>query len=414
MIFNLMKPVPVQDEPTMYLYGREANKTVNCNGIIVPSLPEWDKAAYPYAVMVYDTGENLRLMVFSVPAVASETEYNYVRVYPNADGYYCMWYGTNDNLEQLSKDVAIDTSAYGMSIHDGFTVWSNHDICFEDGTIFISASDPVTTYENAEVYIGDVGYVGAVLPPLPVWDKEQYPYAVICKYLNVFGSVIGYDIVVSNRPLFMTKDESPNLWQPSGTNSSITMSAKLYLDRTVDDTPPGEWGKWGSPYDSYGPGARWWDEPIWADYDVELCDGYLKPMGETALSATKPIPVELVGYSYNGTVLPALPEWDKETYPYAVITGSYVNYFGEILYALALTQTPCTYDEETGYIITEKREYFLSSTFRWAKGKWSNVERYKMASDWANRDDFVWTNHDIVNADGSVHYLASNPVPVYE
>jgi hypothetical protein len=113
-------------------------------------------------------------------------------------------------------------------------------------------------------------------------------------------------------------------------------------------------------------------------------------------------------------VLPALPEWDKETYPYAVITGSYVSYFGEILYSLDLTQTPCTYDEETGYIITEKREYFLSSTFRWAKGKWSNVERYKMASDWAKRDDFVWTNHDIVNADGSVHYLASNPVPVYE
>lgn len=179
MIFNLMKPVPVQDEPTMYLYGREANKTVNCNGIIVPSLPEWDKAAYPYAVMVYDTGENLRLMVFSVPAVASQTEYNYVRVFPNADGYYCMWYGTNDNLEQLSKDVAINTSAYGMSIHDGFTVWSNHDICFEDGTIFISASDPVTTYENADITIDGVGYVGAVLPKLPEWDKTAYPYAAI-------------------------------------------------------------------------------------------------------------------------------------------------------------------------------------------------------------------------------------------
>jgi hypothetical protein len=133
-------------------------------------------------------------------------------------------------------------------------------------------------------------YNGTVLPPLPEWDKEQYPYAVITKYLAI-GKLFGYDIVVSNRPLFMTKSEPPHLWQPSGTNSSITMSAKLYLDRTVDDTPPGEWGKWGSPYDSYGPGARWWDEPIWANYDVELCDGLLNPMGETALSASEPIPI---------------------------------------------------------------------------------------------------------------------------
>lgn len=411
MIFNLMKPVPVQDEPTMYLYGREADKTVNCNGIILPALPEWNKEAYPYAVMVYDTNK-VRLMVFSVPAFASQTEYNYVRVFPNADGYCCMWYGTNDNLEQVSKDLAINTSAYGMSVHDGFAVWSNHDICFEDGTIFISASAPVT--ETPTDYIGDVGYVGAVLPPLPEWDKEQYPYAVICKYLNVLGSVIGYDIVVSNRPLFMTKSEPPHLWQPSGTNSSITMSAKLYLDRTVDDTPPGEWGKWGSPYDSYGPGARWWDEPIWADYDVELCDGFLHPMGETALFATEPIPVELVGYSYNGTVLPALPEWDKETYPYAVITGSYVSYFGEILYSLDLTRTPLIYDEKTGDITVEEKGYSIYATFRESKGGWGDFEQVKMASDWAKSDDFVWTNNDIVRADDSVHYLASDPVPVYE
>lgn len=399
MIFNLMKPVPVQDEPTMYLYGREADKTVNCNGIILPSLPEWNKEAYPYAVMVYDTNK-VRLMVFTVPVFANQTEYDRVRMYPNADGYYCMWYGTNDNLEQLSKDVAIDTSVYGMSFHDGFVVWSNHDICFEDGTTFVSASYPVT--ETPTAYIGDVGYVGAVLPPLPEWDKEQYPYAVIAKHLAI-GKLFGYDIVVSNRPLFMTKDESPNLWQPSGTNSSITMSAKLYLDRTVDDTPAGEWGKWGSPYDSYGPGARWWDEPIWANYDVELCDGFLHPMGETALSASEPIPVELVGYSYNGTVLPELPEWDKETYPYAWIRP---YAFGRLL----SIQKDVSYAVVEGY---EKIEYPEDTKFYWTgnSGEWI-VHRYD--HDTMVTRGAIWANFDILSTTGAVTLLASNPIPVYE
>jgi hypothetical protein len=396
MIFNLIKPVPAQDEPTMYLYGREADKTVNCNGIILPSLPEWNN---PYAVMVYDTNK-VRLVVASEPFVARETEYSWVEVYMNAGTVFEMWYGTHDNLEYLGATAT--TNTYTAShVYENFDRWSNHDICFEDGTIFISASAPVT--ETPTAYIGDVGYVGAVLPPLPEWDKEQYAYAVICKYLNVLGSVIGYDIVVSNRPLFMTKGESPHLWQPSGTNSSITMSAKLYLDRTVDDTPPGEWGKWGSPYDSYGPGARWWDEPIWANYDVELCDGFLHPMGETALSASEPIPVELVGYSYNGTVLPELPEWDKETYPYAWIRP---YAFGRLL----SIQKDVSYAVVEGY---ENIEYPEDTKFYWTgnSGEWI-VDRY-------DRDNMItrgaiWANFDILSTTGAVTLLASNPIPVYE
>ena len=34
--------------------------------------------------------------------------------------------------------------------------------------------------------------------------------------------------------------------------------------------------------------------------------------------------VEPIAYSYNGTVWPALPEWDKTTYPYAIL---YTNTF---------------------------------------------------------------------------------------
>ena len=254
--------------------------------------------------------------------------------------------------------------------------------------------------ETPTAYIGDVGYVGAVLPPLPVWDKEQYPYAVICKYLDVFGSVIGYDIVVSNRPLFMTKDESPNLWQPSGTNSSITMSAKLYLDRTVDDTPPGEWGKWGVPYDSYGPGARWWDEPIWADYDVELCDGFLKPMGETALSASEPIPFELFVYSYNGTVLPALPEWDKTAYPYAQIRGR----------KLYLSSSLITYDTGT-WKYTYSSPYLLAN-FTYSADAICWGELTENETQPTGYDSSLWSNRNIFDENGNVYIEASAPVPI--
>jgi hypothetical protein len=126
-------------------------------------------------------------------------------------------------------------------------------------------------------------------------------------------------------------------------------------------------------------------------------------MGETALSASEPIPVELVGYSYNGTVLPELPEWDKETYPYAWIRP---YAFGRLL----SIQKDVSYAVVEGY---ENIEYPEDTKFYWTgnSGEWI-VDRY-------DRDNMItrgaiWANFDILSTTGAVTLLASNPIPVYE
>jgi hypothetical protein len=122
-------------EPIAYSY----------NGIILPSLPEWDKETYPYAVMVYDTNK-VRLVVASVPFVARETEYSWVDVYMNAGTKFEMWYGTHDNLKYLGATTT--TNTYTVSnVYEHFDSWSNHDICFDNGSVFISASEPIPIYE---------------------------------------------------------------------------------------------------------------------------------------------------------------------------------------------------------------------------------------------------------------------------
>lgn len=137
-----------------------------------------------------------------------------------------------------------------------------------------------------------------------------------------------------------------------------------------------------------------------------------------------------MNYLYNGVELPALPEWDKDTCPYAVIYKSNLDSY----YTLIASRMPCcvTYS----YIIFgighnnlswEDENYFLEfRDFVQQEGMFS--ERIQ------NLDDvsFVWANHDINYADdymsiydidgnpssepdplaGTLYLAASEPVPV--
>lgn len=107
----------------------------------------------------------------------------------------------------------------------------------------------------------------------------------------------------------------------------------------------------------------------------------------------------IVGYSYNGTVLPALPDWDKETYPYAAIvfnsnTGVYALYVSTVQIA----------KDALAYVST----YTLTDP-----NVWSLADEHYATSFWY-LDKFFWSDHDILNSDGSVYLAASDPIPVYE
>lgn len=213
MIFNLKKPLPVADvepdEPTMYLYGHEADKTVSYNGVVLPELPVWDKTAYPYAVIKYVESDNIvsgshyaHLYLCKNPVTAIYHYYTGTMKTKKLQitGDFLDYGMVSDEkmLERVTEgiDLFLGSLAYlsepnkWESVTEGTDktdtdyskyIWANHDIILaeNDNEIVISATDPVTTYENADVTINGVGYVGAVLPKLPTWDKESYPYATI-------------------------------------------------------------------------------------------------------------------------------------------------------------------------------------------------------------------------------------------
>lgn len=146
----------------------------------------------------------------------------------------------------------------------------------------------------------------------------------------------------------------------------------------------------------------------------------------------KPYPYskrEPTAYLYNGIRLPALPEWDREKYPYAIIfhSASGIN-------NLFISATPW---HGTGKAFDDFGGTFGETTANASSGILYNQYNDK---DWelmSNEDtppelgqiadtdgDGVgdagafctfWSNHDIISADGTtVLIAASDPVPVYE
>lgn len=119
----------------------------------------------------------------------------------------------------------------------------------------------------------------------------------------------------------------------------------------------------------------------------------------------------MANYRYNGTELPALPNWDKTKYPFAVLFKGSGN-----SYTLWVT----SYAPYFGY-----PEGYTSKYLVWANPV--SLERYKpdtgefLFYNSGEHNDLttayggagvIWTNTDILNEDGSVWFAASDPVPV--
>lgn len=107
-------------------------------------------------------------------------------------------------------------------------------------------------------------------------------------------------------------------------------------------------------------------------------------------------------YLYNGIELPALPEYDKTAYPYAVIEKSQ---YGENLYYFhAFTEAP-TMDGNNVWL-NGNRIYCSSNN-----GKdWGTF--YNGVANYYGKVFIKWTNTDILNTDGTIYLAATDPVPV--
>ena len=150
---------------------------------------------------------------------------------------------------------------------------------------------------------------------------------------------------------------------------------------------------------------------------------------------------EPVAYLYNGVRLPKLPEWDRKTYPYAVISDApgFAN-FG-VCYQLMISSSPTeitssgtryhvsnavakaylifVYNEEIDAAMREDGttlEEYAAMAFGMELDIWTMLAEYDNyeAGFPIDSNPTRWANHYILNEDGTVYLAASEPVPVYE
>lgn len=276
----------------------------------------------------------------------------------------------------------------------------------ESGNIGLRVGDTVTYYD------------GAVLPELPEWDKTVYPFAYLCTqgihYLNL-------STVPFKREVGTTGYQN----MIPDTNGSVIEYKKASNDTEWVRNSDGD--RDVTPYN----GINHWPfvDIYWANFDIQNTDG------TTHVTATEPIPVSLVGNSYNGTVLPVAPETDLA---YAVLThheAFHSEGWGQVIdeperYQLSVLAEP--FYAET---LTNGTTYIRSNPYgkyqRWVSYA-PDFSKWELAAEgeelWVvSYDDVLWTNHNVFfgelanTVEENVVYTdelfmaeSSAPIPVYE
>lgn len=115
-------------------------------------------------------------------------------------------------------------------------------------------------------------------------------------------------------------------------------------------------------------------------------------------------------YLYNGVELPALPEWDKNTYPYVML----YNFFNNVWFT-AFDKCPATNGtaEQQGTIVNPYNEsiYILNSRLNPDGESWVDPYEGSLSTEGQISLPF-WANFDVYYSDGGLYLAASDPLPV--
>ncbi len=130
------------------------------NGIELPKLPEWDKTAYPYAVIVK---QGYYIDYYKLRCYSSETYYTDPedgKRKLGGDGVFAIEYrvkateATTSMWEYVGEvDTATVVGEHGVSIdNSGVLLWANFDVMNENGSIYLAASGPVPVLTARDLY----------------------------------------------------------------------------------------------------------------------------------------------------------------------------------------------------------------------------------------------------------------------
>lgn len=239
-------------------------------------------------------------------------------------------------------------------------------------------------------------YNGITFPPVPA-EMNGYPYLRI-----VVLSGIYYIQALPTKPVTTIKEVVLGSTVISRSEINSMEEANDYLSAYFVISSSGDWG---IPDSINGTGEVSTKNIVWSNYDV------LTAEGDIYLSSSEPIPIyEGRKYSYNGAILPELPEWDDATYPFVFI----IKRENEAYYTMC-----CCSELPTTYIGTGDKVYHgtgsttkLMCTTNDDRTCWF---QFKSSSSNVNtflNDTLVWANYDIMNIDNTVYLATSEPIPV--
>ena len=180
------------------------------------------------------------------------------------------------------------------------------------------------------------------------------------------------------------------------------------------------WGEFETSH-AYVPmvgGMLWTNHNIVDDDTEQLLVAKSDPI---PLASSEPV-AAVYGEIYSA-MLPILPQWDKGTYPYAVIwRGNENDRLGTIPYWLFISKSPCRhiykggsewaifFDDETAsysYVYGNSENYWEYT------GTSENLEKPNNSYS-APNNCLVWHNHDILDEYDRVDEKSPDPIPVYE
>lgn len=283
-------------------------------------------------------------------------------------------------------------------------------------------------------------YNGVELPPLPDWDKTAYPYVIITEAYLERGHVLWVcsEVIVAHEN-----------WMDTGkTMLRLNGVTTHYRSWKIEDTEGWEEYLSGDLTDeeNVSKGSLTNEPVLWVSFDMRNQENAVY------LAASEPVPVyssesadavlytpqtltdeqkaqarENIGaqampvpvaYLYNGITLPPLPELDKAAYPYAAISTSSTNLFGDkaTLYVFRSYTYTRTSDDKHAIYATDCRQCQcpMDAQLLNAVGDWSDFSDLEAVYIGAYPGGYTkWVNFDLLGEDGGIFMAAADPVPVY-
>lgn len=130
-------------------------------------------------------------------------------------------------------------------------------------------------------------------------------------------------------------------------------------------------------------------------------------------------------YLYNGVRLPALPEWDRGVYPYALVLTMRNNDGGGVTFArLTVSTTPLYFDQASQNQVYctsadgSAIRYVIQGAETAADMAWGSGEENTYTSGDCIESNLAviikWANYDLLDSNGTIYVAESEPIPVYE